>query len=132
MATKPTPGGSDGTYGTELNAFLDIEHNADGTHAIKQSVDGTPTRVFTKYLTGTTDADSLTLVAHSITGIDKILSVTVAVYDGSIYAVGDYKLDNNVATTQFQYYWTASNVGIDSVGTDFQSQKYRIKIDYIV
>ena len=30
MATKPTPGGSDGTYGTELNAFLDISLAADG------------------------------------------------------------------------------------------------------
>ena len=30
MATKPTPGGSDGTYGTELNAFLDVSLDADG------------------------------------------------------------------------------------------------------
>ena len=30
MATKPTPGGSDGTYGTELNAFLDVSLAADG------------------------------------------------------------------------------------------------------
>lgn len=30
MATKPTPGGSDGTYGTELNAFLDVSLAVDG------------------------------------------------------------------------------------------------------
>ena len=30
MATKPTPGGSDGTYGTELNTFLDVSLAADG------------------------------------------------------------------------------------------------------
>lgn len=30
MATKPTPGGSDGTYGTELNAFLDVSLDSDG------------------------------------------------------------------------------------------------------
>ncbi len=30
MATKPTPGGSDGTYGTELNAFLDESLASDG------------------------------------------------------------------------------------------------------
>lgn len=30
MATKPTPGGSDGTYGTEMNAFLDESLASDG------------------------------------------------------------------------------------------------------
>lgn len=30
MAVKPTPGGSDGTYGTELNAFLDVSIASDG------------------------------------------------------------------------------------------------------
>ncbi len=30
MAAKPTPGGSDGTYGTELNAFLDVSLASDG------------------------------------------------------------------------------------------------------
>ena len=32
MAALPTPGGSDGTYGTELNAYLVIGHATDGTH----------------------------------------------------------------------------------------------------
>ncbi len=30
MATKPTPGASDGTYGTEMNAFLDVSLASDG------------------------------------------------------------------------------------------------------
>lgn len=30
MAAKPTPGASDGTYGTEMNAFLDVSLAADG------------------------------------------------------------------------------------------------------
>lgn len=132
MAALPTPGGSDGTYGTELNEFLEVEHNADGTHAIDWPINGTPTRIFTKYFTGTTDADTLTQVAHGITGIDNILSVTVGVFNGTLYAVGDYRLDNTAAATQFQYYWTGTNVAIDSTGSAFQSQKYRIKIDYIV
>ena len=36
MAAKPTPGASDGTYGTELNEFLDVGHDADGTHTKSQ------------------------------------------------------------------------------------------------
>ncbi len=32
MAPLPTPGASDGTYGTELNAYLVVEHETDGTH----------------------------------------------------------------------------------------------------
>lgn len=36
MATKPTPGGSDGTWDVELNAHLDVGHDADGTHKKSQ------------------------------------------------------------------------------------------------
>lgn len=32
MARLPTPGGDDGNWGTILNEFLEVEHNADGTH----------------------------------------------------------------------------------------------------
>ena len=31
MATLPTPGGDEGTWGDELNEFLLVSHNADGT-----------------------------------------------------------------------------------------------------
>ena len=36
MATKPTPGASAGVWGTEMNAFLDVGHDADGTHTKSQ------------------------------------------------------------------------------------------------
>lgn len=32
MARLPTPSGDDGNWGTILNEFLEVEHNADGTH----------------------------------------------------------------------------------------------------
>lgn len=32
MARLPTPGGDDGNWGSILNTFLEVEHNADGTH----------------------------------------------------------------------------------------------------
>ncbi len=32
MASKPSQGGSEGTWGTELNEYLDVEHATDGTH----------------------------------------------------------------------------------------------------
>ena len=32
MATLPAQGGSTGTWGTELNAWLETEHNSDGSH----------------------------------------------------------------------------------------------------
>jgi len=32
MATKPAQGGSTGTWGTELNAHLEVEHDANGNH----------------------------------------------------------------------------------------------------
>lgn len=35
MAAKPTPGASDGTWGDELNAYLAVGHNTDGTHSLQ-------------------------------------------------------------------------------------------------
>lgn len=43
MARLPTPGGDDGTWGTILNDYLGLEHNADGTHKIVVNPDATTT-----------------------------------------------------------------------------------------
>lgn len=32
MASLPTQGGDTGTWGTELNTYLRVEHEVDGTH----------------------------------------------------------------------------------------------------
>ena len=66
MATLPTVGGSNNTWGTELNAYLQIEHNTDGTHkqstfsAHKNAVDqtGIATATSTKVTFETEDWDT--------------------------------------------------------------------------
>lgn len=129
MAAKPTPGGSDGTYGTELNEFLDVGHNSDGTllgtGGITHPVQGANTLVFTKYFTGNTDSDSETLVAHGVSSAtDNILSVTASVFD-----------DNNntfrsPASGILDLRYDGTNVRLTSVHANLQGNAYRIKVDY--
>ncbi len=178
MATKPTPGGSDGTYGTELNAFLDESLASDGkikTEALqtdstapvadaaltnKKYVDdlvildasgvvmhdaeggfnncdlnGTKTKVYTKYFTGTLDADSSTSVAHGITSaLTKILSVVFMAEEqgNSFFRVSEHHLAANAALIGMDVVYDATNVTVAQVGTNMQSGDYRIKIDYIL
>ena len=166
MATRPTPGGSDGTWGTELNAHLAVSLATDGkvldgavfsTSAAPTvdaalvnkkfvddtvghdgdgyaffDVDGVKTKVYTKYLTGTTDSDTATVVAHGIaSGGTKILSVTLAIKDSGanvrfiemFLAAGNPGVAGN---------WSDSDINITNVGAVFQGQAYYIKIDYIL
>lgn len=161
MAIKPTPGGSDGTYGTELNAFLDeslasdgkikdgavlaaATEAADGDRTITDlasvrsagfpDVNGSPTAVFTKYFSGTTDAATSTSVTHGITGIDNILHVSAAIqFNGGNYTVSDKEnTGSGAAAQQMSIAWGASNVSLSNLGTGNQSQKYKIKIDFIL
>ena len=39
-ATLPSQGGSDGTWGTELNLWLQFEHASDGTHDLMLCYEG--------------------------------------------------------------------------------------------
>lgn len=73
MAAKPTPGASDGVWGTELNAFLDVEHEADGTHG-----DMTPTSI-----TATGDIETSTFFTLG-PGTELTISA------GAITATGSY------------------------------------------
>ena len=130
MASLPTVGGSAGTHGTVLNEYLTVEHNADGTHAIKWPVNGTDTRIYTKYLTGTMDSDASTSIAHGVTAAN-ILSVNPIVHNDSVYKVVTmFGLDESAATDGLDIYYDATNIVINN-GTKYEGQVYRIKIDYL-
>ncbi len=135
------------TYETTNGGFLDEDDMASDAAdkvASEQSIkafaegngyppiDGTPTAVFTKYFTGTLDADSLTEVAHGITGIDNILHVSAAVFNAAtVYLVNDFQGAAS-STSRFDLSFDGTNVRIANVGSAIQSQKYRIKIDYVI
>ncbi len=136
MAAWPANGNTD--WNTTMITFLAVEHDTTaGTHKIKWplSTDNgatfTDTRIFTKYISGTTDSDSSTSVPHSITGVDNILSVTVALFIDNTYLIADYRLSAS-ALNGFQYWWDGTNVTIDDVESAGQGVKYKIKIDFIV
>lgn len=38
MASLPTVGGDNGSWGTKLNQYLETEHNADGTHGLSSGL----------------------------------------------------------------------------------------------
>lgn len=135
MAALPTDGASEGTWGDQLNEFLKVEHiDTTGKHKIKWPINGSDTIIFTKYLTGTLDADSATDVVHGITGIDKILHVSTTVFDStnSVYIVNDLNGLLGVNSRAFILTFNGTNIRFTQVGSDLQGNKYRIKIDYIL
>ena len=170
MATKPTPGGSDGTYGTELNAFLDeslasdgkikdgavleaatetadgdrtvvdlsyaktgdtVQHDSEGGYS-NCDVNGTKTKVYTIYFSGTLDSDSSTSVAHGLADIDKILHVSAALFSSSSNYIVTTAFETAIDASSFILSFEGTNIVISSVGTNFQGRNYRIKIDYIL
>lgn len=103
-----------------------------GEYYVYRDVDGTPTKVYTKYFTGTLDADSSTSVAHGITGVDNILSVSAAVDNGSsTYLVIGFR-DNVKDVYTFEVTYDGTNVNITQVGATVQGEKYKIRIDYVI
>lgn len=159
MATKPTPGGSDGTYGTELNVFLDESLASDGkvkdgavfsTSAAptvdagvanklyvdnggERSVQGVAAVVFTKYLTGNLDADSQTAIAHGVANsATKLLSVSVLCFDDT-NSNWIPPCSGSIETARsFLVSTGVANVLVFSVGANLQGHAYRVRIDYIL
>ena len=131
MATWPANTETD--WNTKMLAYLAIEHNTDGTHAIKWPINGTDTRIFTKYFTGTLDSDADTDVAHGVTAAN-ILAVDVIVGTATVFAVMERFLESSPATEATDganVIYDATNIKFFAIGTNYQGQAYRIKIDYI-
>ncbi len=131
--TLPTVGGSEGVYGTLLNNHINIEHNIDGTHngAIAYPVDSVSTAVLTKYLTGTTDADATTNVAHGVTATNILHVSAIIFHSGVTYFVYDMQMSASLISA-FTLAYDATNIILGNVGGNNQSRAYRIKIDYTV
>jgi len=93
-------------------------------------VNGTSTKVYTKYLIGTLDADTATRVAHGCTAA-QILSVSVIAYDDNYlqYSVSDVKHGEEAGHT-FTVLYDATDILITGIGSYLQGNAYRIKIEY--
>jgi hypothetical protein len=94
-------------------------------------VDGSSTQVYTKYLTGTLDNDAETSVAHGITGIGNILLVAVSVLnDSGEYYANEMFRTAAAATAGITVKYDGTNIILSDIGTQWQGNNYRIKIDY--
>src|SRR6266550_4907279 len=78
MSRLPTLGGDDGVWGTILNDYLSVEHNADGTHRVVANVDATTTSKgsiqLAGDLSGTADAPTVPALANKVDSSDARLS----------------------------------------------------------
>jgi len=93
-------------------------------------IDGILTKVYTKYLTGILDSDSLTLIDHNISDYNKIINCNILV--GNISSTFNVKEMNRGSDSSYKWevYITSTQIGINDVGSYIQGQKYRIKIEY--
>ncbi len=114
MATKPTPGGSDGTYGTELNAFLDVSIASDGK--IKDGA------VFSSSAAPTVDAG----VANKKYTDDQITAN--AVNTSSLCKGWAYVAANGTLLASFNVTSARTGAGKYTItwGTNFSSANYSI------
>jgi len=113
--------------------YVDDHVGHDGDGYVLVDVDGTPTKVYTKYLTGTLDADAATDVAHGVTGVDNILAVNAVVYNSSLslyMALELWRSAESIGACWISY--DGTNIKFQNVGSNLQGQKYRIGVAYVV
>ena len=98
------------------------------------SVNGTPVKVYTKYFTGTLDADDATQFAHGVaSGKTKIYSVTFVAEDGTdgFWQTADMR-DVEQGGRKASVRYDDSNIYFINVGSELRGHGYKVKIDYIL
>ncbi len=93
--------------------------------------DGAVQQVFTKYFTGTTDADSTTNVAHGVTAANILHVSAIIFHSGTNYFVYDMQMSVSL-NDAFTLVYDATNIILGNVGTNNQSRAYKIKIEYTI
>ena len=105
MATKPTPGGSDGTYGTELNAFLDISLASDGKVKTEALQSASTAPVADEALANKLYVDNRTVATYAAGGKVKneiLQTAATAPIDDAALANKKYVDDMNAGTGTIQ------------------------------
>lgn len=129
---RQTLQGVDKRVDENLNAQktgADVAHDSEGGYN-NCDVNGTKTKVYTKYFSGSLDGSGNATVAHGLTAAN-ILSCVVAVRNTSAnYFIGEGYLAAS-ASSSWLHYYDATNVIIDG-GSGYASEVYRIRIDYII
>ena len=115
---------------------LDIQLSSGGEHVNFWDIDGTPTAVYTKILTGNlTTGDGMETIAHSISGDDKIIAVSCILESDAVGNFYHCFSNADIASTarSFLVQFDSTNVYIKNRGTDIDTtNRYVIKIDYIL
>jgi len=88
--------------------------------------------IYTKYFTGTTDADSQTNVTHGVTGANIVAADgAIQSSSSSFWSVCDYK-SSAVANELFTFAFDATLIVFGDVGSNYQSQNYKAVIKHFV
>lgn len=101
------------------------------------TVNGSIVPVYTKYLTGTLDANATQNIAHGVAdGLAKILSVNMHVYNDEVSTYSSYSVESIrmgvSGPHSFEAGWDATNIKMTNKATNIRSNGYRIKINYIL
>ena len=114
---------------SEILHELDNYEKGKGSWVYSE-VDGVKTKVYTKYWTGTLDADNRTEITHNV-DYDKILfcGYSIGRAAGAFYSCGElYDVHAAALTCEFGY--NATFIIFSTVGVLWQTGKYRIRLDH--